>query len=86
MKSILKSIIIILLTVLSNHVYARDKNKKVETVEFHVSGACGMCKDRIENAALIKGVKLTEWDKTTKMLKVIYNPKKVEELERRAAG
>jgi mercuric ion binding protein len=55
---------------------AQDKKKKVETAEFKVKGVCMMCKERIENAALIKGVKLTEWNKETNMLKVVFNPKK----------
>lgn len=55
---------------------AQDKKKKIETSAFKVKGVCNMCKERIENAALIKGVKLTEWNKETGMLKVIYNTKK----------
>jgi periplasmic mercuric ion binding protein len=55
---------------------AQDKKKKVETAEFKVKGVCMMCKERIENAALIKGVKLAEWDKETSLLKVVYNTKK----------
>lgn len=47
------------------------------TKTFEVQGVCGMCKERIENAALIKGVKMAEWDKKTEMLKVVYRPKKV---------
>ena len=50
----------------------------VKTAEFKVEGVCGMCKDRIENGALIKGVKKAEWDKETEMITVIYNPDKVE--------
>ena len=37
-----------------------------------------MCKQRIENGALIKGVKKAEWDKETGMITVTYNPDKVE--------
>lgn len=81
MKNIVKSIVIILLVAASNNMYAQGKKDKVETAEFHVSGVCGMCKDRIENAALIKGVKLADWDKETKMLKVVFSTKKTEILE-----
>ena len=49
----------------------------VDTATVHVDGVCGMCKDRIENAAYIKGVKKATWDKETKILTVIYKPKKV---------
>ena len=61
--------------------YSQEKAKKVETEEFKVEGVCGMCKDRIENAALIKGVKLATWDKETKMLTIIYKPGKVSVLD-----
>lgn len=52
----------------------------VET-EFKVSGNCGMCQVRIENAALIKGVKKAVWDKENQSLKVIYRSDKVEILD-----
>lgn len=53
------------------------KKKKVETTEFKVSGVCKMCKERIENAALIKGVKFVEWSKESQKIKVIFNNRKV---------
>jgi hypothetical protein len=56
-------------------------SEKVKTAEFKVEGICGMCKERIENGALIKGVKKAEWDKETSMITVIYNPKKVTLME-----
>ncbi len=73
MKTI--QLIIILLTVafLPNSTYSQEK--KIETVEFEVSGVCGQCKERIENAALIRGVKFAEWDKETGILKAIYKTK-----------
>ena len=77
MKKILVIISIIAFAINTSHAQNQDKLKKVETTEFKVFGVCGECKDRIENAALIKGVKLAEWDKQTKMLKVIYVTNKV---------
>lgn len=60
------------------------------TILFRVSGACSMCKDRIEKAASIKGVRTAIWDEATKMLTLQYNPQKVsiEKIEDRivAAG
>ncbi len=53
------------------------QNTTVQTDTFRVEGVCSMCKDRIENAAYIKGVKKVEWNKETKMLTVVYNPSKV---------
>ena len=53
-------------------------NSKYKTVEFHVDGVCNMCKERIENAAYIKGVKHCEWNKDTEMLTVVYDPDKTD--------
>lgn len=48
------------------------QNVKHET--FEVSGNCGMCKDRIENAAnAIKGVLAASWDISTKKIHIEYN-------------
>jgi Cu(I)/Ag(I) efflux system membrane fusion protein len=45
----------------------------LKTSEFHVSGNCGMCKDRIEAAALtVKGVNEANWDDKTKILEIEY--------------
>ena len=41
---------------------------------FEVSGNCGMCKDRIENAAnSLKGVSSASWDISTKKIHIEYN-------------
>jgi hypothetical protein len=48
------------------------------TSEFMVKGVCDQCKARIENAAYIKGVKFCEWNKETKVFKVIYDPQKTD--------
>jgi len=50
--------------------------QKIDTAQFAVQGVCGMCKERIELGASIKGVKHASWDKTSKMITVIYRPKK----------
>ena len=43
-----------------------------------VDGVWGMCEKRIEsNCLATKGVKLADWNKESKMLKVIYNEKKI---------
>ena len=55
---------------------------KLTSAEFHVSGNCGMCKDRIEKAALsVKGVRTVNWNQETKMLNVEYDQNKTKELE-----
>lgn len=58
-----------------------EAQSKIDTVTFKVQGVCKMCKERIENASLIKGVKWNEWDKQSRMLTIIYKPKKVSENE-----
>lgn len=70
-------IILIAMFTISVNLFGQEKSSKVKTESFEVDGVCGMCKDRIENAALIKGVKLATWDKDTQMLKVVYKPEKV---------
>ena len=46
------------------------KGIAVDTIE--VSGVCGMCEERIERAAFVKGVKKAEWDKKTQQLVLTY--------------
>ncbi len=47
------------------------------TETFKVLGNCGMCKQRIEKAVMVKGVKYAVWDQDTKMLTVKFNDKVV---------
>ncbi len=47
-----------------------------------VYGNCGMCKDRIEEAALsLDGVKVADWSEEMKMLHLEFNPDKVKRIE-----
>lgn len=67
----------ILLTLLSvfNSIGQSEKIKTKDTLIFlKVSGACEMCKDRIENAMKIKGVKSAVWDMDSKILNLVYSP------------
>lgn len=55
---------------------AQNKNARA-TVE--VDGVCGMCKERIEKAAIqSKGVKSADWNVETHQLKLIYNEGKTD--------
>ena len=48
-----------------------------ETIEIDVKGVCGMCKARIEKAALkTKGVKYAQWSPETQKLSAIINSNK----------
>jgi len=80
MKTTIESILIITVLIFSGlSLSAQEKKEgKIQTVKFMVQGNCDMCKERIENAALIKGVKVVNWDKMTDSLTVIYRIDKVE--------
>jgi len=57
--------------------FGQGKQKKIQTDKIHVSGICDECKERIENAAYLPGVKRADWDKQSKELTVVYKPQKV---------
>lgn len=79
MKIIIKSCVTLLfVTLVSFSMSAQEKKSKIDTAKFEVKGVCNMCKERIENAALIKGVKWVEWDKATDTLTVIYRVDKLD--------
>ncbi|MFT4062817.1 MAG: heavy-metal-associated domain-containing protein [Edaphocola sp.] len=50
--------------------------KDIVTEKINVSGVCGECKKRIEEAAYVPGVKRAEWNVATKILTVTYRPSK----------
>lgn len=60
--------------------YSQNQSEgKWKTDTLKVEGICGMCEDRIEEACnLSKGVKISDWDKDSKMLVVTYNTKKTD--------
>jgi mercuric ion binding protein len=67
---------IIALLILSFTLSFAQEKKDIVTEKIKVSGTCGQCKKRIEDAAYIGGVKRAEWDKTTKELTVTYKSSK----------
>lgn len=83
----MKTILLICVTVLLSFAsYAQDKS--VKTVTISVKGNCEECKKRIENAADIKGVKLSQWDEAKQTLTVTYRTDKVspEQIEQAIAA
>lgn len=54
-----------------------EAQSTITTSTISVKGNCGECKERIENAADIKGVKNDVWSEDTKILTVTYDTKKV---------
>lgn len=58
---------------------ASQAQQALATASFPVSGVCGMCKIRIEDALDVKGVNSASWDRKTQMLTVVYRPAKIGE-------
>jgi hypothetical protein len=81
----MKKMIVMALLALTGMLHAQTKGKQVLTATFKVAGNCEQCKERIENAADIKGVKTSVWDQKTQMLKVVYRADKVSEQDIRNA-
>ena len=81
MKILNQIIFTLLLVAVPFLTQAQKQKKAVTTCEFTVEGVCEMCKERIEEAALIHGVKLAEWDKTSGKIKVIYREDRISEQE-----
>ncbi len=79
MKKVIITTLMSFLIALTINAQSSEKTrplKKIMTVEFTVDGVCDMCEKRIEKAALVKGVKLAEWNKETRIIKVIFSTKK----------
>lgn len=72
----MKKLIVILLALCG---MAQAQQKQVVTATFKVAGNCEQCKERIENAADIKGVKTSTWDEKTQVLTVKYRSDKTSE-------
>lgn len=69
-----KLLIVALIAVTGFSVQAQNKNARAT---MDVDGICGMCKVRIEKAAIkTKGVKSAVWDIESKQLSVIYDERK----------
>jgi mercuric ion binding protein len=68
--------LLLVCTLHTSNMSAQDK-KDITTATIQVSGVCGSCKKRIENAAYIPGVRHAEWNKETGILTVSFKPTKV---------
>lgn len=76
MKKITYTLIAAVLITLSG-----TAQSKITKIVLEVDGLCGMCKERIENAAYLTGVKQVNWDKATHELDVVFRNDKVSEEE-----
>ncbi|WP_418638326.1 heavy-metal-associated domain-containing protein [Winogradskyella sp.] len=72
----MKKIILMFTLLVTTITFAQDKNKKAS---IEVDGVCGMCKERIEKAAIrTKGVKSAVWSVDTHELKLIFDERKTD--------
>jgi copper chaperone CopZ len=77
MKQITISVMMIMmLTFITRSVSAQSKTTQTDTLT--ISGNCSQCKQRIEDAAYVKGVKSAVWNTQTKVLTVVYNAEKTD--------
>ncbi len=76
----MNSKIVLLLTVaLFTGTTSAFAGSKAKTEKFKVHGNCGMCENRIEQAAkTVEGVSLAEWDKKTMFMTVSFDPAKTD--------
>lgn len=74
-----KKLLLLLLNILFIIVQVHaQKNIAGDTaVSFKVFGVCEQCKNRIESALKVKGIRSTNWNIDTKMLSVSYDPSKI---------
>lgn len=79
MKSIIQIILFALLVSITNNLFAQEP--KIKEITIKVEGNCDDCKNRIESAMDNNGIKFSQWDKETKMLKVVYKTTKISEQE-----
>ena len=72
----LQYVLVLLLVFAGERSNAQNKNPVTgdTAISFKVYGACEQCKERIEKAAKIKGVKTASWDVDTKILSLVYKP------------
>ena len=81
MKTNLLLTIMVLFTTLS---FSQTKSNMI-----FVDGVCGMCEKRIEsNCLATKGIKMADWNKENRMLKLIFNEKKIslEQIHKKVAS
>lgn len=76
----MKKYILSLLAVVAMTFNSTAQSKITET-SIEVDGLCGMCKQRIENAAYLPGVKKVNWDKETHQLDLVFRNDKVSKEE-----
>lgn len=74
MKNLKSPLLLLFFTFLSITAFS---GKKATETTIWVDGVCDMCKERIELAVDVKGVKFAEYDVDSKELKIVFNEKKI---------
>lgn len=70
----MRKLMTLVVLLMATSLYAQDKNANGS---LEVDGVCGMCKARIEKAAIkVTGVKSVKWNVDTHELNVIYDARK----------
>ena len=70
----MKTLFLTLVTILLS--FKLQAQSTVTTSTLSVKGNCEDCKERIENAADIKGVKVCKWDSETKVATITFDTSK----------
>ena len=61
--------------------FALGAQNKFKEISIEVDGLCGMCEERIENAAYLPGVKKADWDRETHQLSLVFRNDKISQEE-----
>ena len=56
-----------------------SQSDKIKKIKFQVNGVCEMCKNRIETALDIKGIRLADWNIKTKFCRIKFNSEVISE-------
>ena len=71
----MKKTLILMVAVMITMAFSNATKPIIE--KFKVFGNCPQCKERIENALDVKGIKSADWNIDSKMLEVVFNPEKM---------
>jgi len=67
----------LIFTLVTTSSFTKEKKPKFATETFTVYGCCGDCKERIEDALDVKGIRFASWDKQTHALTVTHKLKTI---------
>jgi periplasmic mercuric ion binding protein len=72
----MKKLAFLLIAVVAAFTYQTALAQDPKTETFKVYGNCGMCKKRIDKAAVGEGVAKADWNVETKIMTITYDPSK----------